>query len=137
MASTYRVLIASIFFLFFFSCSNTDKQESDPALEVMLLECKPIEWPDGSTSYSIYATIGTNQTKVANAPACQSVETVQIGEYSSEREIVSMLDCSQGDSLLYYFMEKTDDGLTVGYTSGNGENPKVITTYRNGKFFFQ
>ncbi len=137
MASTSRVLILSIFLLLSFSCSNSDHQAEDRVLEVMLLECKPIEWPDGSTSFSIYATIGTNQTKVANAPACQAVEKIHFKDHFPDKEIVSLLNSSVGDSLLFYYLEKTAEGLRVGFSTKKETKSNIITTYKNGKFFFK
>lgn len=136
MASTSRVLIASIFLLLFFACSNDPQEQEELPPEVMLLECKPIQWPDGSTSYSIYATIGTNQTKVANAPACQAIEKDRITDYFPDRAIVSLLDCSMGDSILYFFMEKTAEGLQVRRSLGEPDEALTITTFKEGKFYF-
>jgi hypothetical protein len=136
MASTSRVLIISFFLLLFFACSNDPQERQDSTPEVMLLECKPIQWPDGSTSFSIYATIGTNQTKVANALACQAMEANQIAEIFPARAIVSSLDCSLGDSIQYFFMEKTEEGLKVVQSSGGSSNPLTITTFKDGKFYF-
>jgi hypothetical protein len=137
MASTSRVLIASFLFLLFFTCSRDSQEGESTTPEVMLLECKPTQWPAGSTSYSIYATIGTNQTKVANAPACQAMEANQIAEIFPARAIVSSLDCSLGDSLLYFFMEKTEEGLKVVQSSDEPSNTLTITTFREGKFYFK
>lgn len=136
MASTFRVLILSFFLLLLISCSNADEQKENPTSEVMLLECKPIEWPDGSKSFSIYATIGTNQTKVANAPACQPVGVDQIEDYFPDKEIVSLLNCSLGDSTLYFYMEKTEKELKVEQSSGEPSKTLTITTFKEGKFYF-
>ena len=136
MPSTFKVLITSFFLLLLFSCTNRDTQQENSAPEVMLLECKPIQWPDGSTSYSVYAIIGTNQTKVANAKSCEPVDPAQIPGLFPSKDILSLLDCKEGENSLFFFLEKTGDGLKVVQSEGSDSTELIVTTFKNGKFFF-
>ncbi len=137
MANTSRLLIFLLLFLFLFSCADDTKPSETSKTEVTVLECKPISWPDGSVSYSIYATIGVNQTKIANAISCEPLHEDSLKSEFPSKDPLSALYCTDQESRFFLLLQKTSNGFDITELSEEKKQKRIVARFENGKFFFR
>ncbi len=136
MANTLKVLILISFSFTLFQCSGEEQNQSESTEVTAILECKPIIWPDSSTSFSVYAIIGTNQTKIADVTNCSESSLQDLPLNFSSKEIISILKVQEEALESSIFLEKKEGEYLIEKITKDTSITKRIANFKNGKFFF-
>jgi len=133
-ASVCRLLFLSMLFLGAFSCRVDQAPSDDISSETTQLFC--VSASDSSGRFSVFATIGSNQTKITETDACKSVNIDQYFDKNTQLQVRSILGIGQTATKAVAIIQTGEFSYTIIVKSKLNARGFSLATYQDGKFYF-
>ncbi len=133
-ASVCEALFLLMLTLGVFSCHTDQLPTDNISSETTQLFC--VAASDSSERFSVFATIGSNQTKITETDACKSVDVNQYFDKNAQLQVRSILGIGQAETQAVAIIQIGEFSYTIVVKSELNAKGFSLATYQDGKFYF-